>query len=253
MTRCEIIQGDCLKVVPKLPKATLIFADPPDGIGYQYDGFVDKFGSSLAYGLFFQSVIEVGVAGSSVFWLSYNAQHHRWAWRAGDYWLCRDYEVRDFYWRYTFGQCNKHDSTGGVRPQMRIRRDKSAAIYPDAIRVKSQRLLTGDKRGNPAGRVPDSVWEFPRVVGNAKERRKWATTQHPEALVERIVKLCTKPGDLVIDMFAHSGTVNRVCCRLDRPCIGIEISPAYCGHLVYDLKPTRYENAEELKWIYTLR
>ena len=39
----------------------------------------------------------------------------------------------------------------------------------DEIRVPSQRMLDGDKRA--AGpRVPDDVWEIPRLVGNAGER-----------------------------------------------------------------------------------
>jgi hypothetical protein len=35
-------------------------------------------------------------------------------------------------------------------------------------------------------------------------------------------------GDLIIDAFAHSGTVNRVCQRLGLDCIGIDLSPFYC-------------------------
>lgn len=102
-------------------------------------------------------------------------------------------------------------------------------LYPNAILVPSARQLKyKDKRANPQGRVPDDVWEFPRVCGTFKERRPWHPNQHPEALIERIVKLSCVPGDLVIDMFAGTGTVNRVCKRLGIDCIGIEISEYYC-------------------------
>jgi len=102
-------------------------------------------------------------------------------------------------------------------------------IYPDAIRIPSKRqTLYNDKRANPKGRVPDDVWEFSRVCGTFKEKRKWHPNQHPEALIERIVKFSCVPGDLVIDMFAGTGTVNRVCKRLGIDCIGIELSRFYC-------------------------
>jgi len=108
-----------------------------------------------------------------------------------------------------------------------------AKLYPDAIRVPSARQLKyNDKRANPKGRVPDDVWEFSRVCGTFKERRRWHPNQHPEALIERVVKFSTAPGDLVIDMFAGTGTVNRVCKRLGRPCIGIEISEFYCEQII---------------------
>jgi site-specific DNA-methyltransferase (adenine-specific) len=103
----------------------------------------------------------------------------------------------------------------------------------DAIRVPSARQEKyNDKRANPKGRVPDDVWEFPRVCGTFKERRPWCPNQHPEALIERIILLSTKPGDLVLDFFGGTGTVHRVCKRLDRNSITTEISPTYCNMIL---------------------
>jgi site-specific DNA-methyltransferase (adenine-specific) len=79
--------------------------------------------------------------------------------------------------------------------------------------------------------VPDDVWEFPRVCGNFSERRKWIPCQHPEALIERILKMSCRPGDTVIDMFAGSGVVNRVAWRLGLDCYGIDLSRSYCEHI----------------------
>jgi site-specific DNA-methyltransferase (adenine-specific) len=95
----------------------------------------------------------------------------------------------------------------------------------------SARQKCNDKRANPAGRVPDDVWEFPRVVGNAKERRSWISNQHPEALIERMILMSTQPGETVIDMFAGSGTVHRVCRRLGRNSISIDISQEYVDRI----------------------
>lgn len=40
---CKIICGDMLKILPTLPRAQMIFADPPDNIGLKYaNGESDK-------------------------------------------------------------------------------------------------------------------------------------------------------------------------------------------------------------------
>ena len=233
----KIICGDSLEVLPELPKAKMIFADPPDNLGMKYNGYADRQNSS-DYVAWLAATVCDGTAYSDIFWLSYNAM---WRWSLYDY-LGREhndrmsvYEKREFIWRFTFGQHNKHDCGNGYRPILRIMRP-SAKLYPDAIRVPSARqTLYNDKRANPKSRVPDDVWEFSRVCGTFKERRQWHPNQHPEALIERIVKFSCKKGDLVIDMFAGTGTVNRVCKRLGVNCIGIEISKYYCEKIAEEL------------------
>jgi hypothetical protein len=76
------------------------------------------------------------------------------------------------------------------------RADVAAGVrwHTDAIRVPSARMKHGDKRADRRGRVPDDIWEFPRVCGNYAERRQWAVTQHPEALIERLVRMSCRPG-----------------------------------------------------------
>ncbi len=49
----------------------------------------------------------------------------------------------------------------------------------------------------------------------------------PDALPEWFIKLFTRPGDLVLDPFAGSGTTLRVASRLGRNSIGIEIMEEY--------------------------
>lgn len=49
----------------------------------------------------------------------------------------------------------------------------------------------------------------------------------PEKLVEPCVLAGTKPGDLVLDPFAGSGTVGAVCRRLARRFVGVELNPKY--------------------------
>ena len=205
----------------------MIFADPPDNLGLKYKAFVDR---NEYYAAWLTMVINAGRAYGKIFWLSY---YHKYqmqvmstVWR-----LDPPVEWRQFIWRFTFGQHNHKDCSNGYRPILRLMRS-GAQLYPDAIRVPSKRqTLYNDKRANPKGRVPDDVWEFSRACGTFKEKRRWHPNQHPEALIERIVKFSCKPGDLVIDMFAGTGTVNRVCKRLGINCIGIEISKFYCEQI----------------------
>jgi DNA modification methylase len=80
------------------------------------------------------------------------------------------------------------------------------------------------ERYNPAGKVPDNVWEFPIPVQGS-----WGTTaiQHacplPPDLVQRMLLLSTDPGDVVLDPFAGSGVVVAESERLGRRSVGVEL------------------------------
>lgn len=237
MIDTQIIHGDCLKVLPILPMADCIFADPPDNLGVDYNHY-DDFVKQLDYGNKLIVWFERCFRNARVSWFSLN---RRWydtliasvmmndkIWKD----LCRC-SKHTIIWHYTFGQHNKHDLTSSYRPIVRVMQP-GAVLYPDQIRVPSARQLKyKDKRANPAGRVPDDVWEFPRICGTFKEKRSWFPNQHPEDLVERAVKLSVnledKDNQLVIDSFGGSGTTLRVCIRLGIPCIHIEQSEVYCN------------------------
>ena len=79
-----------------------------------------------------------------------------------------------------------------------------------------------DKRLNPEntkkGKNPTNVWEIGRLNGNSKER-VGHPTQKPVAIIERFVKALSYPGSTVLDFFAGSGTVGRVCINEGRNCL----------------------------------
>lgn len=52
-------------------------------------------------------------------------------------------------------------------------------------------------------------------------------TQKPVALMEKLVRLFTDPGDTILDPFAGSGTTGVACIRLGRNFIGFEKDPRY--------------------------
>ena len=225
----QILCGDCLDVLPTLPPARMIFADPPDNLGVPYDGFEDKWATAEAYIAWLSDVTFAALLTGDIFWLSY---YWRWDFdlkgRLSRVGVGEGWEVKPFIWRFTFGQHQQKDCGSGFRPILRFSQP-DVKWGTDDIRILSARQTKyHDKRADPRGRVPDDAWTFPRVCGTFKEKRKWGKNQHPEALIKRMVLMSTKPGDLVIDMFGGTFTVARVCKALERRSISIEISKAYC-------------------------
>jgi site-specific DNA-methyltransferase (adenine-specific) len=74
------------------------------------------------------------------------------------------------------------------------------------------------------GKLPTDTWWLTIVPTNGKERTGYPT-QKPERLLERIVRASSRPGDLVVDFFAGSGTTGVVAERLGRRWILIDEHP----------------------------
>ncbi len=73
------------------------------------------------------------------------------------------------------------------------------------------------------GKVPEDWWYFP-VVARLHNERTGYPTQKPEALLERILRASSKPGDLVADFFCGSGTTPVIAERLNRNYIAADIT-----------------------------
>jgi DNA modification methylase len=71
------------------------------------------------------------------------------------------------------------------------------------------------------GKVPEDWWYFP-VVARLHNERTGYPTQKPEALLERIIRASSNPGDLVADFFCGSGTTPLVAARLKRRFLGVD-------------------------------
>jgi DNA modification methylase len=65
------------------------------------------------------------------------------------------------------------------------------------------------------GKVPEDWWYFP-VVARLHNERTGYPTQKPQALLERIIKASSNPGDLVADFFCGSGTTPLIAANLGR-------------------------------------
>ena len=65
------------------------------------------------------------------------------------------------------------------------------------------------------GKMPTDVWWHTIVPTNSSERTGYPT-QKPEGLLRRILSASSRPGDLVLDFFAGSGTAGAVAQKLSR-------------------------------------
>jgi site-specific DNA-methyltransferase (adenine-specific) len=83
-------------------------------------------------------------------------------------------------------------------------------------------LVTPEKRER--GKLPTSVWWHTIVPTNGREKTGYPT-QKPEGIVRRMVQASTRPGDVVLDFFAGSGTLGAVARSLRRHYVLIDSNP----------------------------
>lgn len=219
----RLINADCLDWLHEREASEqfdTVFADPPDDIGLKYDGFEDKFDDYYGW---CKAVLSYLLDVSPVVWWSFNAIHTIPMAGVVAMLPCA---VKPCVQTFTFGQNRRLDLGNGHRPLWRLSRSEMK-LYPDQIRVPSWRQLNGDMRADPRGCVPLDVFDFPRVTGNSKQRRRHHPTQLHEGLVERCLKLTTREGDRVLDCFGGTGTTLRVCKSIGRQCTLIEKSKTY--------------------------
>lgn len=91
-------------------------------------------------------------------------------------------------------------------------------------------------------RTESSVWPFKRP-----KKSELHPTVKPVELVERAIQNSSKPGALVLDPFAGSGTTAIACERLDRAARLIELDPRYCDVIVARWEQFTGQRAELLK------
>lgn len=136
--------------------------------------------------------------------------------------------------------------------------------------ASARQTTYGDSRANPKGKLPDDTWflrpqeagyvepgyrefvqewqgdkknppiEFfdptsdtwneSRVCGTFKEREGWHGCQMPMAVLDRIIRASSNPGDIVLDPFNGSGTTVVSAALNGRRYVGIDQSAEYVGY-----------------------
>ena len=74
-------------------------------------------------------------------------------------------------------------------------------------------------------RLTDIWWDIHRL--KHRRDRDYHPCQLPDKLLERIIKLSSNPGDIILDALAGTGTTAVVAARLGRRYVAIDIDPGY--------------------------
>ena len=74
------------------------------------------------------------------------------------------------------------------------------------------------------GKTPTDVW-WQTIVSPTGTERTGYPTQKPVKILERIVRVHSEPGDLVVDPFAGSGTTGEAAARLGRSYLLVDENP----------------------------
>src|SRR5712692_1654059 len=129
-------------------------------------------------------------------------------------------------------------------------------IEPEYLKLKAAGRIYFGKNNNSQpneirylseveGMVPWTWWPHDEV-GHTDEAKKEIhaifgkvdvfDTPKPERLLRRILHIATKPGDLVLDSFAGSGTTGAVAHKIGRRWIMVELGEHAETHIVTRLK-----------------
>lgn len=118
-------------------------------------------------------------------------------------------------WRYQVERMTQLDRQGRIHYP--IHQDGSLD-YSKRPRLK--RYLREQK-----GPLIGNVWTDIRPLSHASKEKTGYPTQKPLALLERIIKASSNPGDLVLDPFCGCATALVAADRLGRQWAGIDLSP----------------------------
>lgn len=150
--------------------------------------------------------------------------------------------MNEIVWHYRTGNLTyshfqrKHDSilfygknAAKTYFDQQVTKEYYSQIYgPDVtLGMKGPNDFT-DKYGDYKISQMDDVWNISSVFTLSDEHNGYPT-QKPEALLERIIRASSKPGDLVFDCFMGSGTTQAVAMKTGRRFIGSDINMGAIG------------------------
>lgn len=86
------------------------------------------------------------------------------------------------------------------------------------------------------GKTPTDVWWHTIVSPNGREKTGYAT-QKPRGIIDRLVKVHSKPGDVLMDFFAGSGTLGESAYVFGRNSILVD-----CNHEAIEVMKRRFKD-----------
>lgn len=236
-----LIKGDALTELRKLKSNTvqLIITSPPYNIGKEYEKKIDYSTYLENMTPVIEELYRVLRPGGSLCWQVGNGV------RDGEifpldilfYPIFSSLKLKlrnRIVWSFGHGLHAKNRFSGRYETILWFTKGDDYIFDLDSVRVPSKypnkKHYKGPKKGlvssNPLGKNPGDVWEITNIKALHPEKTEHPC-QFPTALVDRIVKALSEPGDIVLDPFVGSGTTMVVAGANGRKSLGIEISSKY--------------------------
>lgn len=235
----KIYWGDVVDVLAReIPDGSvdLIFADPPYNIGKKLANFVDKWPSEKEYADWCTRWLDLclpKLTETGALYVMTSTQSMPYL----DLFLrTRLHILSRIIWHYDSSGVQAKKFFGSMHePILYCVKDKNRYTFnADDVMVEAKtgakRKLIDYRKSVPteynATKVPGNVWSFPRVRYRMAEYEDHPA-QKPEALLERMIRASTNPGNLVVDLFSGTFTASAVAKRLGRRSIGVELQEQY--------------------------
>jgi len=244
----EVYLKDCRDMAEvKSGTVDLVVTSPPFNIGKEYEENF-SFEEYLDFTRTWVAEVVRVLKPNGSFWLdigffkaSQDKQYIPWSYYL--YHLIKEigglYFVQEIVWAYGAGvHCKRKFSPRKETWMFYVKDLDNYKFNLDAVRVPSKyprQFKNGRLKVNPKGKNPGDVWFVPKVTSGknrSSPERTFHPAQFPEAVIRRIVKVSTDPGDVVLDPFLGSGTTMKVARDLSRSCIGYEIEQRYVDGIV---------------------
>lgn len=267
----QVILGDNLEVLRTVPPQSvdLIYVDPPFGTGrdqhllsirtgegerirtgfggrtYRYDvvsshSYRDDMSLEDYLSFLYERLVEMHrclrETGSLYLHLDFRSVHY--ARIMLDEIFGQERFLNEIIWAYDYGGrskdrwARKHDNILWYAKSDRWTFNREEI---DRIPYMAPGLVTPEKAAR--GKLPTDTWWMTIVPTNGRERSGYPT-QKPVALIERMVRASSKPGELVADVFCGSGTTGVAAVRSGRRYLLVDSNPEA-------LEVTRRRLAEE--------
>ncbi len=254
----RIVQAECLQYIVTLPEASfpLIYLDPPFNTrktqqrrrirafadeGGQRQGFggkryrtealaapvyADRFEDFEAFLIprLEQAYRLLSPTGSLFVHLDYREVHYIKV--ALDTIFGRKSFINEIIWAYDYGGRSrkrwpaKHDTLLWYAKNPHRYTFNYEAI--DRIPYLTPKMVGPEKAAR--GKTPTDVW-WQTIVPTGSREKTGYPTQKPLKLLERIVRVHSNPGDVVLDFFAGSGTTGEAAAKHGRGFVLVDESP----------------------------
>ena len=238
--------GDCFDLIKTIPdnSVKLIVTSPPYAMGKDYERPKDNIATFISQHIrLLPELIRVLQPGGSLCWqvgyhikngiytpldfLIYDIVQNMNKTQLDDDKL---YLQNRIIWTFGHGLMPKKRFSGRHETILWFTKGMDYELDQDALRepqkYPGKKNKNGEYTGNPLGKALSDVWDIPNVKANHIEKTEHPC-QFPVAIPQRLIKMLTKPGEIVLDPFNGSGATGIAAMIEGRKYVGADIMEKY--------------------------